>query len=373
MALYQYQVQYGATYATMSANTATDVQTVQFSYGRQRPLDQYSVETANITLRYPNGYATPTALFVTGTFIRIMGRLGISGSYSQLWVGRISDVTVDYGIPYVGSVGNADFVNISCEGALAAFGRLQGAGYAMAADTLGVQIVNANAQTSLSAASYSGYGDEVNFPATTISGTWADWINSCALTMNGRITDIGSGVVISNAFFKLPATFGNFSDATNDGNNHPYTKINFSSLADNWYTQVTVDPESFSPATVSTGSAPFRTYQVNTLNASTGQATDYANYLLSTYKDQSLRIMSVTCLLNAQNGDIPRYAQGYIGSQVSVLFRGTTYQCVIEGGTWSGTVEQSTATFYLSAQDLNNYLTLDDAIYGKLDENKLGY
>jgi hypothetical protein len=373
MALYQYQVQYGATYATMSANTATDVQNVQFSYGRQRPLDQYSVETASITLRYPNGYATPNALFVTGTYVRIRGRLGTTDPYSQLWVGRIADVTVNYGIPYVANVGNADFVTLTCEGALAAFGRLQGASYAMAADTLGVQLVASNTQTSLSAASYSGYGDEVAFPATTISGTWADWINSCALTMNGRITDIGSGVVISNAFFKLPATFGNFSDTTNNADNHPYQQITFSSLADNYYTQVTVDPESFGAATVSTGSAPFRTYQVNTLNASTGQATDYANYLLSTYKTQSLRIMSITCLLNAQSADIPRYAQGNIGSQVSVLFRGTTYQCVIEGGTWSGTPDQSTATFYLSAQDLNNYLILNDAVYGKLDENKLGY
>lgn len=302
-----------------------------------------------------------------------MGRLGTSNSFAQLWVGRINNVNVQYGIPYAGSVGNADYVNISCEGALAAFGRLQGGSYAMAAGTLGVQLAASNTQTSLSALSFSGYGDEVAFPATTISGTWADWINSCALTMNGRITDIGSGVVISNAFFKLPATFGNFSDTTNNGENHPYTQINFSSLADNWYTQVTVDPESFGPATVSTGSAPFRTYQVNTLNASTSQATDYADYLLSTYKTQSLRIMSVTCLLNAQSGDIPRYAQGYIGSQVSVLFRGTTYQCVIEGGNWSGTPDQSTATFYLSARDLSNYLILNDAVYGKLDENKLGY
>jgi hypothetical protein len=373
MALYQYQVQYGATYATMSANTASNVQNVQFNYGRRLPLDQYSAETANITLRYPNGYTSPEALFVTGTFIRIMGRLGTSNPYAQLWVGRINNVTVQYGIPYVSNVGNADFVNISCEGALAEFGRLQGFSYAMAAGELGVQLVDSNAQTALSAASYSGYGDEVDFPATTITGTWADWINSCALTMNGRITDIGSGIVISNAFFKLPATFGNFSDTTNDYNNHIYNQIEFSSLADNFYTQVTVDPESFSPATVSTGSAPFRTYQVNTLNASTAQATDYANYLLSTYKTQALRIMSITCSLNAQSIEIPRYAQGYIASQVSVLFRGTTFQCTIEGGTWSGTPESASATFYLSSRDLSNYLILNDAVYGKLDENKLGY
>jgi hypothetical protein len=112
---------------------------------------------------------------------------------------------------------------------------------------------------------------------------------------------------------------------------------------------------------------------VNTLNASTAQATDYANYLLQTYKTQALRILSLTCNLNAQQNDFPKYGQGYIGTQITVLFRGTTFQCVIEGGTWSGTPEQSTATFYLSSQDLNNYLTLNNTVFGQLDYNKLGY
>jgi hypothetical protein len=46
---------------------------------------------------------------------------------------------------------------------------------------------------------------------------------------------------------------------------------------------------------------------------------------------------------------------------------------VLEGATFSGNPTQASATFYLSAQDLNNYLTLNDAVYGTLDNNKLGY
>ena len=70
---------------------------------------------------------------------------------------------------------------------------------------------------------------------------------------------------------------------------------------------------------------------------------------------------------------MPSYGMDEIGSTVTVTFRGTVFNCVLEGATYSGNPSQASATFYLSAQDLNDYLTLDDAVYGKLDENKLGY
>jgi len=372
VAIFQYQLEYGATYATLNI-VATNLQEVSLSFGRREQLDQYSADTASVTLRYPNGYSTPNSYWVTGTWVKISGRIGNSGAFSQLFLGKIADVIVDYGIPYKSSVGNADFVTLQCEGAFAALGRVQGGDYAMPADILGNQTTLASSQSGLSIGVNSSFGSEQLFPATTVSGTWGDWCNRVALTMNGRMIDIGTAIVLVNAFYKLPATFGGFSDTLNNASNHPYEAISFNSLADNWYTQITVDPESYSPATVQTGLKPYRTYLVNTLNNSTGQATDYANYLLSTYQTQSLRTAPVTCNLNAQSGAFPRYGQGYVGTQLSVLFRGVTYQCVIEGGVFSGTPESASATFYLSAQDLNNYLLLNDTVYGRLDFNKLGY
>jgi hypothetical protein len=372
MALVQYKVEYGNTYAT-ATNVATDVQSVNISFGRQRPLDQYNANTASIVIRYPNGYASPNSYWITGTWIKISVRWGTTDAYSQIFTGKIADANIDYGIPYVSSVGNADYVTLTCEGNFARLGRIQGGGYAMAADILNTQANNAGTQTGTTIGVESGYGSNQPFPATTVNGTWGDWVNRVALTLNGRMRDEGENVTIANAYFKLPATFGNFSDVSSDPNTFTYEQIKFASYADNYYTQVTVTPESYSAATVQTGSTPYRTYQVNTLNNSTSQATDYANYLLSTYGTKSMRIESVTCNLNAQAGTLPFYGVGAVGTQLSVKFRGTTYQCVLEGGTWSGTPGQASATFYLSAQDLNNYLILDDAIYGKLDNNKLGY
>jgi hypothetical protein len=61
------------------------------------------------------------------------------------------------------------------------------------------------------------------------------------------------------------------------------------------------------------------------------------------------------------------------GTQVGVTFRGTTYQCIIEGVTVSATPAGAMFTYYVSGADLNAYLILDNATFGVLDANKLGY
>jgi hypothetical protein len=62
-----------------------------------------------------------------------------------------------------------------------------------------------------------------------------------------------------------------------------------------------------------------------------------------------------------------------VGANVSVVFRGTTYQCVIEGINVTATPENARYTYYLSAGDYNNYLILNDSVYGQLNNNRLGY
>jgi hypothetical protein len=180
--------------------------------------------------------------------------------------------------------------------------------------------------------------------------------------------------------FLVRDTAVNFSDTTNNATNQVYDGITFASYADNFYTQVTVDPEVPAAQTVETGSAPFRTYTVNTLNATTGQALDYANYLLNNYKTPKVAISSISCLANAQNtmalddlGDGPDKCGRQIGKRVTVAFRGTTYPCIIEGYTFSAVPGEARYTYYVSAADLNAYLILDNATFGKLDSNRLGY
>jgi hypothetical protein len=359
----------------VSWTALTDVQNIQFSIGRQAQLDQIKSSYGSFEMRYPTGYASPVTALVSGTVIRIQNT---TGTAYTVFTGRIDNVTAQYGIPYAGGVGQADYLNVTFEGAFAALGRMQGNGYSMAAGTITSQMTAASTETGLSLS----FDGSTSLAATTINSTWGDWVNRVCQSTNSRIWDSFdylSTAVISP--FSSNVNTVNFSDTANDATNQVYNLINFDSLADNFYTQVTVTPESFGEATVTKvgATAPYRTYQANTLNNSTLQASDYASYLLGNYDTPRFAISSFSCMAEAQAsfqldkiGAVNTLAYAP-GTQVGVTFRGTTYQCIIEGVTVSATPAGAMFTYYVSGADLNAYLILDNATFGVLDANKLGY
>ena len=377
MAIQNYSVDYRITASPFWA-ALTNVQGFTVNMGRRAQLDQYNTNTATIELRYPTGYANPIAELVSGTTVRITN----STTSTVIYTGFINDIAFKYGIPYASGVGVADYVSISLEGAFAKLGRMQGQGYAMAAGTLETQCNTAATQTGVPIVPMTNVAS-TQMAATTVNNTWGDWVNQSVLTLNGRMVD-SVGIQILN---KYPGTIEtiNFSDTTNNATNQVYDDIQFESLADNYYTQVTVAPESFSSATVTKAGAttPYRTYRVNTLSASTAQATDFANYLLSTYgiPQSTLSTISATAEQQAvfkldQFGPPAVSGSGLeycVGTQTNIAFRGSTYTVIIEGATVSATPTGSRYTYYVSGADLNNYLTLDSTVFGRLDYNKLGY
>jgi hypothetical protein len=328
-------------------------------------------------MRYPTGYASPVTALVSGTVVKIENT---TGTAYTVWLGKIDNVTVQYGIPFASGVGPQDYVNVTVEGAFAALGRMQGNGYSMAAGTITSQMTDASTETGLSL-TFDGTAAQT-LAATTINSTWGDWVNRVCQSTNSRIWDSFdylSTAVISP--FSSNINTVNFSDTANDSTNQVYNQINFDSLADNFYTQVTVTPESFGSATVTKVGAtvPYRTYQTNTINASTAQASDYASYLLGNYDTPRFAISSFSCMAEAQASfqldkigalNTLAYAPG---TQVGVAFRGTTFQCIIEGVNVSASPAGAMFTYYVSGADLNAYLILDNTTFGVLDANKLGY
>jgi hypothetical protein len=294
-------------------------------------------------------------------------------------LGRISNVTAVYGIPFQSGVGNADYLIVEVEGSFAALGRMQGENYAVTSTNLADQCVEATTETGLD---ISKDGPNTGIAPTTVSGTWGDWLAQVALTINGRMHDITltDRVSILSPFAQNIATTG-FSDVANNISFQVYDGITFDSLGDNFYTQITVDPQDFAAVTVTQvgASAPFRTYQVNTLSASTSNATDFANYLLGNYGVASFAISSFTCSAESQavfqldgmeNG--PNF-NSFVGTQVNVTFRGTVFTCLIEGVSMSASPAGASFTYYVSGADLNAYLRLGIPVFGELDNNRLGY
>jgi hypothetical protein len=76
---------------------------------------------------------------------------------------------------------------------------------------------------------------------------------------------------------------------------------------------------------------------------------------------------------NNFNFDVVQVITSAINCLGRVYFRGQTFNTILEGVSISTTPEQTRVTVYMSGQDTNAYLILDDAIYGKLDNNKLGF
>ena len=376
-----YQVSYSYEGLAPTFIPLTNVQSITLSTGRHRQLDQYNASTGTIEIRYPTGYASPLTYLIPGNYIRVENLttgMVLTSAY-------ISNTVIEYGIPYVGGVGNSDRLTVSIEGVFAQLGRQQGEGYAMPADTLYDQLDIAGGASSVPM--NTAVTNTQPLSGTTVSSTWGDWLNKVLLTLNGRLWDFDDiNMRISTPFEQKVGTI-NFSDVANNATNQVYNALSFGSYGDNFYTQVTVDPEGFAPVTVDTGvGGNYRTLLMNTLNASTSQATDFANYLLSNYNDQSFQLLSISCLAESQAvfklDQISAYYPGYgvetgfgslPGTQVNVTFRGTVFSCVIEGATMSATPESSTYTYYVSGADLNAYLLLNNAVFGRLDYNKLGY
>ena len=57
----------------------------------------------------------------------------------------------------------------------------------------------------------------------------------------------------------------------------------------------------------------------------------------------------------------------------NISFRGSVFKTILEGISISATPEKTRVTVFMSGQDTNAYLILDNATFGTLDNNKLGF
>ena len=369
-----------------SATDIPNVQNVTVTAGRQAQIDNFTASRCTIVCRYPNGYASPISGLLPGAEIKVeSSETGTGGYPAPVFYGRITDVSVQYGIPYASSVGNADYLTITCEGALAELARTSGNGYSMAAGAVTTQVTTAATQSGVAVGVDNvAYFSTQNASAATISGSWADWLNQMAFTFAGRIGDSDTEVTLLpyTPVATYTTSMSHFSD-TGSALAIPYDRIDFDSLAQNYFTQVTIDPDAYAAQIASTGSAPYRNLSLNTWSSSAAAGLDLANYYLNLYKDPALAVSALHVNVNTAKA-----AEGYrqiltsgvsagtflgVGVQVPVVFRGTTTACIIEGGSLSATPGSVSWTIYVSGADLNSYLVLDNPVLGKLDENKLGF
>lgn len=370
MALQTYTVSYSLASTPGTIVTLSNVVSFAMRCGREKQLDDYSADTAQLVIRYPTGYASPITGLVPGSLIRVKH----DASNEFVYAGYISAVSVNYGIPYAGGVGNADFINISCESYYARFGRLQGFNQAISGGTFTTVATDIGTYSSLTITPQTNAATQV-VSASNVVNTYGEWLSQYIRTINGRMAQAAAVIVYGPG--DIVASSASFSDTANDATNQVYDNIEFSAFGDNYYTQVTVTPTAVAAQTVQSGSAPYRSLNFNTFSSSVANAQNLANFMLSQYSTTDVQISSISCLSEAQNtfklNNMGVPTALLIGMQVPIKFRGTTYYGIIEGYAMTATPESSRWTYYISGASLNSTLILDDTVFGKLGTGKLGY
>jgi hypothetical protein len=362
--------QWTAEYGSPLANTVlTHVQNIYIHNGRALVTDPYNSSTATIEGRSPSTWVT-----IPKVNDKVKIYVTVSAVNWLQFTGRITDVQVNYGITPA-----MDTYVISCEGPLAQFGRSDLLSEVLTTTTTGVY-----AKAVATAAGLEFYNSTGLSIASgqTYTGNALQLINQLCQMEYGHLGQTASTDpdYMAVQFYDrntFEAQIGNgFVDTAPTSNQFVYDSVTFQSAAANYYTKTIVNPAGLATQTAASGSAPFRVYQIDTLDSTTAQADSFADYLLNNFSNTASQITQFSCTDIAQTYQLLHqvaYVEYQTAQQQTITMRGTTYKLIIEGTTIAVTPDQTRYTFDVSAQDLNAYLILDNATFGQLDNNRLNF
>lgn len=384
----QWDVAYSANGSTWT-DVSNYVVNGTMKVGRQRLTDRYTPDIFSVELLAPasDGPAIPPVRYY------LRAETVISATTYTLFLGVITDVNRDYGIPYNSGTGAAPADRITITAA--SYGMyLSGRGVAtnvvIGANTTLETAVNAVYDDGVST---SGGPTFVGSPASasdiwntaiaqdeTYTGNVLDYINSVVASVVSRMSDgpsLTAGPNLLDGNYISGNDF-NFSDGAAFGTQtHPYNQIEFLASDNNSYTEIRVGYNS-NAATVSavSGSQPYQTYSTVSVleSAATAQgAADLTLAILSQSQYTPFRVSTKASMMSNPLLPIQLSSNNTgraIGSLVQVRFRGTVYQTILEGYIITQDRDDAYYTFFLSP-GLGQPLILDDANFGILDTNTL--
>lgn len=388
MKAYEWRAEF---YSGGAWRTLPDIQAVNIFRGRRLQIDDYNSDSLSIECRNPSGW-THTPKLGDKIIVYVYRPNVITGvDKFPGFIGNIRDVKIDYG-----KTTSADEVSISGEGIQADWGRAQLNSLVLTQENVGEQVIDTASATGLNI-TYSGTMSTAS--AQTYTGNALELINDLMRTEEARLYafpyqyDVswpgtwymyfrgrGSNINLNTAW--------NFNDGTvaaspfND--DIKYDNVEFRSSADNYYNQVTIQPAAVAAQTATLSTTPLFSWARSTLDYSTNQAADHANWLLNNFQTKNSTVASISFLDVEQPATVPpayttensaplQIIAAGLTAKTVIGFRSTTYNTVCEGLQISATPQQTRITLYLSGQDTNAYLILDDTTYGKLNSNKLGF
>lgn len=382
-----WRVKFGSGAATPSGGTIlNDVQSVSVSAGREWLTDPYNPSSCIIQSRNISAWTT---IPVVGNMITVQQTNSTS---NFAFGGFIKDVKINYGM-----VSNMDTATITCEGPLAFWGRRQFTSLAITQTNTVQQADNIAFPTALYNYTNPSTNNGLSIAsAQTYSGNGLDILNELCMTEMGHIaevTGLAGWISLSNYapfinFYRrnsdVTANY-TFSDNPASASELYYDAIEFTSATQNYYTSATIQPLGL--ATQTSGSGDYSITQTS-LDYTTGQALSHAQYIVSQFNSTVSKPVGLSANYSIQGSNATRLTQfanfmadsaSASGSLIKIVFRGSTYYAIIEGVSRIIDPAETAITLTLSSQDNNNYLILNNAVFGTLGTsgtypgNKLGF
>jgi len=371
-------------YTGATKRTLNDVLSLDVSVGRRLIVDSYTPGIA--TIRSRNIAAWPAT-------VKQGQPLEIANSFGVVFGGTISDVQINYGLK-----SSLDEATITVEAGLRNWGRreVKNAIYSQnEADVYATAIASGNSIP------FTVYNSPLKYQsilsAQTYSGNLLDLLNTIIITNVSRLFEVWDSTNRrSEVFFygrnETIEGVGTdadepvvFADTANTVAAYlEFDIVEFASSSENYYTKVTVNPLGLATQNSTTGAAPYQELNIDTLDYSTTQADSLSQYLLAAFGSTDAQIMTLSATYNQQEKttayaatktDLFRKLQCNQGAlEIKVIFRGTTYYCILEGMQINATPTDTSVTLNLSSQDLNSYLRWTrPSPYNTWDNNKWGF
>jgi hypothetical protein len=363
--------------------TLPSVQALNIFRGRRLQIDDYSADSMTVESEFPSSWTVAPKL--GDRVVAYIYKPGVVSGMDHFgaFYGNIRDVQIDYGY-----VTNEDRVTITCEGLQGDWGRAQLNSFALVEEVTSDQVFKVGVEVGLPIAPFNGRSIA---SAQTYTGNAFGLINTITRTEEARmlaqsVTYHATPEIYWYGRNSLPQTTYYWNDGTGTGDPYQmkYEQIQFRSSADNYYTSVTIAPLSVASQTSTTGVTPIYGQNKDTVDYSTSQALNHAEWVLNNFQSKDQTIASVTFTdvqqvaaiyppPNNFNVQVITLIMSPIATLGNVSFRGDNFNTILEGMSISATPEQTRCTVYMSGQDTNAYLILNDAIFGTLDNNKLGF
>jgi hypothetical protein len=365
------------------ADLTSLVESVNITRGRNRQLDQFNSGTATVTFDNASRILDPLntdSIFYP--FVLPRCPIVISANGIPIYSGLVVDWNLDY------DLANQDRMYARCADDFTVL-----ANQALNAFTPSAQLSGARVSAVLDR-------PEINYQGARQIGTGSSNLGAYAVSAETNVLNYLQLVTTSEQGYLYISANGTLTfkgrtevlnqpaDAvfTSNGSNLPYQTLTNEFGDELLYNYIVTESPAGGPfdAIDTTSQALYQSQQyalTNLLNSSASEVEELGDYLLGKYKNPVLRFTGLSnqlaalsatnqnACLNLDLTDIASITKTFVqGSPASV-----TQTVIVSGITHSITPQSHIIAYSFESTDGNQYLTLDDAIFGVLDQNLLAF